>query len=190
MSRSKRHLRAVNADDVPVSEKIPWKTIAMTSAIGSIAAFGAVELVKFLLSKAQDARTGKKAEDEAKQAQAAALANPMGGANMQALPGAVQPNLFQSPYSQMQMMQRGGMMPGGGMPGMPQGFTNPMVMPMEGDDEPPKWFREFRSEHDKRLQQMEARFSPSPSPQAQAPERNLSAVEEDADYYEDDEAVA
>jgi hypothetical protein len=173
MSKGKEHLRVVKTSDKGkrmTQQEIPWKTIALTSAIASVAGFGAVELAKYLLTKPK-----KEAAPEPQSAPNPMAALRPGG--MPALPGAISPNMFQNPYAQMQAMQ-----------GFPAPFANPMVVPEP--DEPPKWFEAFKEEYDKDQQRLANLEQQTAQTQAAKLARNVAPPpvyeeDEDEDEYEE-----
>lgn len=176
MSKGKEHLRVVNSDSKGkrmAQPEVPWKTIAITSAIAAIAGAGAIELAKFFLTK------GKKVVDAEPNPQALPPGMPGGpGGGMPALPGAVSPNMFQNPYAQMQAMQG---------QGFPAPFQNPMVTPES--DEPPKWFDAFKQQYDADQQRVDNLEKQSAAAHAArlANSGRPPQFEEEEEEYEDDD---
>lgn len=168
MTKGKEHLRVVNSDSKGkrmAQQEVPWKTIAITSAVAAVAGFGAVELAKYFLTR------GKKVAGEIPEANPQGQMPAMpGGQGMPALPGAVSPNMFQNPYAQMQAMQ-----------GFPAPFQNPMVVPES--DEPPKWFDSFKEQYDRDQQRLESLEQQSATAQA----ARLANAGRPPQYEEEDE---
>ncbi len=159
-SKKRGNLRVVNPKESS-EEKIPWKIIAITSALTAVIGYGAVELLKLGIGKAKNVANGGKASEN--QPPNPQLSPDTGMPMMSSFPVQPQNGMFQSPYSQMAAMRAGV---------VPSQFTNPMMS--EEDDEPPKWFRQFKEQHDARLAALEA----------SAQRRDDEPSAEDLDDYE------
>ncbi len=130
--------RLVNPEDRPVKEKIPYKTIIVTTVIGGTAGFILAKVLDHLWEK------GKKANPFA--------VNPMN--QNPALAGAVGPQAFQSPYSQLAQTQ--------GLPFAPP--EAPVAPSPSAEDEPPKWAQAFIEAHGSRITSLEQRMGPAAVP--------------------------
>lgn len=135
------HLRVVkNPKESSNGDGFSWKFVVLTSAISATVGFVAVELVKLGAGKV------KKVANMGQEKQP----NPPSQLPGMVMPPGMNPEqqaMFQSPYAQMAMMR------GGFMPTSSSTFPNPLI-PEEEDDEPPKWFRRFKDEHDKELSEL------------------------------------
>lgn len=149
-SKKRGNLRVVNPKESS-EEKIPWKVIAITSALTAVIGYGAVELLKLGIGKAKNvANRGKAPEMPQPNPQDMGMPGMPGMPTLPPQPPGA--GMFQSPYSQMAAMRAGV---------APNAFVNPSIA--EEDDEPPKWFRRFKEQHDARLAALEARRDDEPS---------------------------
>ena len=116
----KRQLRVVNPADGE-AVKIPIKTIAITSALASVAGYLSVELIKYMVGRMKDKSSEKKK-------------NPMAQ-----LPGAVAPGMMPHPY---------GAMGGGFAPQLPNPFN---IESPAASSEPPPWFMQFKEQYEDQI---------------------------------------
>lgn len=127
--------RLVNPEDKPPKEKIPYKTIILTTVVSGTAGF--------ILAKILDHvwENGKK------------VANPLWNRmnNPPGLPAGQGQQQLHSPYSYMAQNQ--------GLPFVP---AEAPERPVVDNDNPPKWAAKFIEKFDARLTAMEQRQGPRP----------------------------
>lgn len=160
---SRRDLRVVNPNESvkPKPEPIPWGRLALISAVTSVAGFVALEVFRFLLTRAKNTVNGSKGDEKE--------------TNPPALPGSTSANMFESPYAQFVALQ--------------QGYTPfPTQSGASVSGAPPKWFTDFREQHEKQMAELQAKWGlPDQKAAAKATRTSRSRVKQEVEEYDYDD---